>query len=236
MTPEVLTQKLERLYGPRLKSVVLFGSAAAGDHAGKRSDYNVLVVLERLGLEELESLAPVARAWMKRGNPAPLLFTPDGLAKAAEVFPLEIADVKESCRRLFGEDVVSRLSVPAENLRRQVEHELNGKLMRLRSRYLLTAGKPRELMQLMVRSLSTFLVLCRGALRLYQPSVPAKKLDALAALSRHIPIRTHVFETLARIKAGEQIRGVAPERLFAEYLHEIESVVNAVDASLHPNR
>jgi hypothetical protein len=88
----------------------------------------------------------------------------------------------------------------------------------------------------MVRSLSTFLVLFRGALRLYQADVPAKKLDALAALARHLPVDTRVFETIAQLKAGHEARGVKPERLFAGYLHEIETIVNAVDAFLHAPR
>jgi len=233
MTPEVLTEKLKAACGSHLKSVVLFGSAAAGDHTDKQSDYNVLVVLDRLGVEELKALAPATRAWVKRGNPAPLLFTQESLARSTDTFPLEIADIKESHRVLFGEDVPSTLPVNMATLRHELEHEFKGKLMQLRSRYLLSSGKPRQLTQLMIRSLSTFLVLFRGALRLYQAEVPAKKLDALAVLAKYIPIRTQAFETVAQLKSGNRLRSVVPEKLFAEYLQAIESVVNAVDVFLH---
>ncbi len=236
MTPDAFTEKLRVVCGSHLRSVILFGSAAAGDHAGKRSDYNVLVILDQLGLTELKALAPVTRAWMRRGNPAPLLFTRESLAKSTDTFPLELADIKESHRVLFGEDVTSTLSVNMATLRHELEHEFKGKLMQLRSRYLLSSGKPHQLTQLMVRSLSTFLVLCRGALRLYQAEVPTKKLDALVALARHIPFQTRVFESVAQLKSGKRLRGVVPEKLFAEYLQTIELVVNAVDASLHATR
>ncbi|MBI3292240.1 MAG: hypothetical protein HYZ73_05470 [Elusimicrobia bacterium] len=86
----------------------------------------------------------------------------------------------------------------------------------------------------MVRSLSTFLVLCRGALRLYQPQGPARKLEALAALARHVPIQTHVFETINQLKGGKKVPRVVPDDLFGEYLRAIESIVEAVDALLHP--
>jgi len=236
MTPEALTERLKAVCGAHLRSVILYGSAVAGDHLGKRSDHNILVVLDRLDVEELRALAPVVRPWVKAGNLVPLFFTPEGLATAAAVFPLEIADIKDNHRVLFGEDVVDPLAVHAANLRLELEHELKGKLMKLRAQYLLVQGQPRQMTELMVRSLSTFLVLCRGALRLYQPQVPARKMEALAALARHAPIQTHVFETVGQLKAGKQVARVVPDDLFAEYLRAIESVVEAVDAFLHPRR
>jgi hypothetical protein len=40
-----LRGELEKLYGPKLKQVLLYGSRARGDH-GPDSDYDVLVVVE----------------------------------------------------------------------------------------------------------------------------------------------------------------------------------------------
>ena len=40
-----LKKELEKLYGPRLKQVLLYGSRARGDH-NPDSDYDVLVILE----------------------------------------------------------------------------------------------------------------------------------------------------------------------------------------------
>ncbi len=236
MTPDALTERLKAVCGTRLQAVLLYGSAVAGDHLGKRSDHNVLVILDRLDLEEMRALAPVVRPWVKAGNLVPLLFTPEGLAAAAAVFPLEIVDIQDNHRVLFGTDVVGPLAVHAANLRLELEHELKGKLMKLRAQYLLVKDQPRRVTELMIRSLSTFLVLCRGALRLYQPEVPVRKLEALAALVRHVPIQTHIFETISQLKVGKKVPRVVPDDLFGEYLRAIESVVEAVDAFLHPRR
>ena len=104
--------------------------------------------------------------------------------------------------------------------------------MKLRARYLLVQGQPRQVTELMVRSLSTFLVLCRGVLRLYQPQVPSRKMEALAALARHIPMETRIFETISQLKAGKKVPGLVPDALFAEYLRVVESIVEALDAFL----
>ena len=233
MTPEELTKRLHVVCGSNLIAVILHGSAAAGDHAGRRSDYNLLVILDRLGAEELTALSKPVRAWATRRQSLPLFVSREELTKSSDAFPLELADLIDRHHVLYGEDVIAKLSVSPAHLRVELEHELKGKLMQLRARSLLVRHRPRELTELMIRSLSTFLVLCRGALRLYQPHVPAKKLEALAALARHVPIQTEVFETISQLKAGRKLSGVSPERLFAAYLQAIEVVVEAVDGLPH---
>lgn len=227
MTPQGLTEQLQKRCGARLKSVILHGSAVAGDHTGRRSDYNVLIVLDPLGPEELKALAGPIRGWVKGGNPPPHLLTPAELVGAAKVFPLEMADLTRSRQVLAGQDLISGLPVHHDNLRMQVEHELNGKLMQLRQQYLFAAGNPRQVTELLVRSLSTFLVLFRGALRLYQSEVPARKMEAVRALANHLPIRLQVFEVIEQWKRGTKVPGIVPDEVFAEYLHVIESVVRA---------
>ena len=64
MSPEELTDQLKAIYKDNLKSVVLFGSAAAGDHAGKRSDFNVLCrLIERTVFSGFNTY------WLRAGVP-----------------------------------------------------------------------------------------------------------------------------------------------------------------------
>ena len=76
MTLDQLVSQLKAAYGAELRAVVLYGSAAAGEHIPKRSDYNVLVLTESLKPERLRAAAAVARAWAEAGNPAPMTMTP----------------------------------------------------------------------------------------------------------------------------------------------------------------
>jgi len=233
MTAEDLTAKLTGACGPCVRSVVLYGSFAAGDYTEKRSNYNVLVVLDRLTVVELKAVAGICASWIRAGNPAPLLFSHEQLLRSADVFPIEIADIKESHRILFGDDVVASLPVCVENLRWQLESELKEKLIALRERYLLTGGAPERVKKLLIDSLSPFLSLFRGTLRLYQTEVPPRKMDALAALARHVPVDTRPFDTVYRLKQGTRIHGLDPDELFADYLRATEQIVDAVDRLLH---
>lgn len=234
MTPEKLVEELKQACPNGLKSVVLYGSAAAGDHVGTKSDYNVLVVTEDLGIGTLTAISKTATAWAKVGNPAPLLFTAERLAKATDVFPIELLDIRECHTVLYGEDLVSDLEVDTKNLRLEIEHELRGKLIRLRQSYLLTQGKSKAVADLMTQSLSTFLVLFRAALRLFEDSVPQKKFEALEKLSTHLKFDGSVFQTVQQLKEGsKKTKDVAIEDLFSTYLKTIECVIDAVDAYIH---
>ncbi len=175
MTPEKLVKELKQACPAGLKSVILYGSAAAGDRVEKKSDYNVLVVTEDLGLGTLNAISKAVSAWAKAGNPAPMLFTKERLAQATDVFPIELLDIRECHTVLHGEDLVEGLEIDTKNLRLEIEHQLRGQLIRLRQSYLLTQGKPRAVADLMTQSLSTFLVLFRAALRLFEQEVPQKK-------------------------------------------------------------
>ena len=233
MTPEKLVQELRTAAPSGLRSVILYGSAAAGDHVGKRSDYNILVVTEHLGLRELKAFSKTSSAWVKAGNPPPLFFTLGRLKNSADVFPIELLDMKESHKVLSGENVLQEVEVHLDNLRLQLEHELKAKLIQLREGFLAVGGKPKNVLELMIGSLSNFLVLFRAALRLYQDEVPPTKMEALRALSEQVEFDTGVFEDIEELKEGrKKPRHVDPEGLFEKYLRTVEAVVDAIDAHI----
>ncbi len=237
MKLEKLTQELETACGTNLKSVILYGSAAAGDHAGKRSDYNVLVVAEELSRNALAAFSKTAKAWARAGNPAPLLFTMERLKNSTDVFPIELLDIKECHKILTGEDVVSDLEISTANLRLQIEHELRGNLIQLRQQYLLAAGSAKEVCSLMVRSLSSFLVLFRAGLRLFTNDVPQKKFQALEKLNQTVPVPIDVFRKVQELKDGSiKPKAVDAEALFEEYTKTIECVTDAVDAHIQEEK
>ncbi len=231
MKPEQFVEKLNGALGERLVSVVLYGSAAGGDHVEKRSDFNLLVVARALGMEELRAIASVTGAWTRAGNPPPLMFTLDRLRKSADTFPLELLDLKQMHRILHGEDVVQDVEVSRENLRRQLEYELKSTLIQLREAYLGIGGKTKRVAALLKGSISTVLVLFRGALRLYEDeAIPDRKLDALDALANHIEFDRSVFQEVEALRVGEaRDKGVDADALFDRYVRELEQVVDAVD-------
>ena len=95
-TPEEYAQKLKEALASSLRSVILFGSAASGEHVEGKSDYNLLVIVEKWGILELNQVTKVTQEWIKECNPPPLLFTPERLQASADCFPIEMLDMKQS--------------------------------------------------------------------------------------------------------------------------------------------
>jgi len=62
MKLDELVRQLQLAYGAGLRSVVLFGSAVAGEHKAGKSDYNVLVIVDSLPLDRLRAVAAVSKA------------------------------------------------------------------------------------------------------------------------------------------------------------------------------
>ncbi len=230
MTPDALTERLTEALGDRLVSVVLYGSAAVGERSEKYSDFNVLVVCDRLGIEELNLIGPLTQEWAQCGNPPPLLFTRERLLESSDVFPIELLDIKEGHRMLYGEDVVRELPISQQNLRFQLEHELKGKLIQLRESYLLTATKEPEIADLMIHSLSPFQVLFRAALRFFEINVPRRKRHAVRSLGKHVNYDVSIFDTIADLRDGI----ISSEELdisdcFNRYLQCIEQTADLIN-------
>lgn len=234
MKPEKLVEQLKAACSDKIESIILYGSAAAGDHIATSSDYNVLVVTSDLNLETLNAIAPAATRWKKAGNPTPLLFSKQALQDSTDVFPIELLDIHDCRKVLFGKDVVAGIEIHTENLRLEIEHELRGKLIQLRQHYIACGGKPKAVSELMTQSISTFLVLFRAALRLFEKHVPVQKMIALDTLGKHISFDADSFKTVQQLKTGNlKIKEIDINELFAQYLATIDQVINAVDEFIH---
>jgi hypothetical protein len=201
------------------------------------SNYNVLLVLDRLGVAELAALSKPASRWAKVGNRPPLLFTPGQLASSADVFPIELLDMQQSHRLLFGEDLLAGLTIQPEHLRLQLERELKTQLLALREGYLLTGGKPKIVAELLTSSIAGFLVLFRAALRLYQSDVPPHKTESLKLLAEHVAFDPRPLLEIDALKhRRRKLRDLAPLLLFESYLMTIEQIIEAVDRHLHSQK
>jgi len=225
-----LVEDLKRAHGDNLASVVLFGSAAAGNHIEGRSDLNVLVVLNRITPEDLRAAHPVITEWRKAGNSLPIYFTRDEMASSSDVFPIEFSDMTEIHRVLYGIDPFDGLRISTTNLRLQCEFELRGKLIRLRDLYIPNSGDVERLSRLMAESLSSFAVLFRHVLRLLGEEPPKKKREVVLSLASRLNLDREPFLKILSVREdNKKLVEAEAHQVFAGYLAQIERVIEAVD-------
>jgi predicted nucleotidyltransferase len=225
-----LVDRLKKAYGDRLKSVMLYGSAAAGDHHAKYSDINVVCVLADVTPRELGESTAIVRWWREKGNPSPLLLTEEEVRDSADCFPIEFHDIRERHRVLYGEDFAAGLEIDRSFYRAQVEHDLRAKLLRLRQRAAGVLADPNLLRNLLAESVSTFCVLFRHALLLHGAEAPFGKRDVIAQAAERFGMDAAPFLRLLDVREEKiKLKDIEPTALLADYLKQIQKVVEAVD-------
>ena len=235
-TEEQLTQlvsKLKKAAESNLLSVILYGSAATDEFHPEHSDLNVLCILRGQSSRELSKLGAASTWWAKRGHPAPLFFTPEELQHSADIFAIELLDIKAARRILYGEDVIAALDVPTERHRMQVEREFRNNTLRLRQHYVMLAGDSRKTLELMLSSISTFAALFRHALLALGEEPPTTKRAALDRAGSALGFDPSPFHTLLDIREGRKRRNeVDVQATFDKYLHAVVKATEEVDRRL----
>jgi hypothetical protein len=216
-----------------LKAVVLYGSAAAGEYRDSHSDLNVLCLVERAGAPDLENLHPPTEWWTRQGHPPPLVFTLDELRRSADVFAIELLDMKGHHRLLFGEDFFAGIEVPMKLHRLQVERELRTGWVRLRRAILAAPLKHASHLAIMMESVSAFCTLFRHALVALGQPMPASKREAVTALAALTGADPSAFHSVLDVREAKREQDdLHVEPLLRKYLEFVEAVTNDVDRRL----
>ncbi len=229
---EAFLDDLKAAHGKNLASVILYGSAAAGDFIPQASDYNLLIALQKITPLDLRNSHAVMREWTRLGYHVPVYFTVEELQTAADVFPIEFHNMERARKVLYGQDVLANLNISDEFLRHQTEYELRSKLIRLRRAYIPASTSVASLTELMADSLSSFASLFRAVLLLSGVEPPVTKHKIVGLTAQKLNLDGKPFEKIFNIRENnfaERLTDVTANQLFGEYMEQIEAVIAAVD-------
>lgn len=230
MTLEDLIGQLQSAYGDALRSVVLYGSAVAGEHIAKKSDYNVLVVLDRVPLDKLAAVGAVLRAWGEAGNPSPMTFTEAEWRSSSDVFPMEYADILERHRVLYGTDPCNGVTVSKSDLRLEVEQQALGKLLHLRRSAMAAGINKKAQVSLLEASLSALMVVFRGVERLHDATPPQDYTELSRRVAQRAGFESEPFERVIRhVRGAATLESGDAASVLAGYLLSMEKLVAYLD-------
>jgi hypothetical protein len=225
--------RLRTAAGTNLQSVILYGSAANGEFHPDFSNVNLLCILRESSFAALTAIAPAVEWWTRQKHHAPLVLTGEELQRSTDVFSIELLDMQERHRLLFGDDLLTGLNIPMHLHRAQLEYELREKLILLRGRLLASPDNKKHLWELMLGSLSTFTVLFRHALIALGEIPPKLKREAVRALAKRIPFDPSAFLQLLDIRERKaETKQFEVNDVFARYLAAVQQVTTAVDKML----
>jgi len=216
-----------------LVSIILYGSAAAGDYVADHSDVNLLCLLRETSFASLQALAPAVKWWTEQKHRTPLVMGVEELRRSADVFSIELLDMREGYRVLWGEDVLGTLVVPVKLHRVQLEYELREKTILLRQGLLLAAGNASAIWELLLRSLPAFATLFRHALIELGEPVTVSKREAVQKLADKVGFDPGAFLQLIDIRERKaDSKATDVNELCGRYLKTVEQVTAAVDRML----
>src|SRR5712692_9712462 len=224
-----LVNRLKEFAATNLECVILFGSAARGDFREGHSDLNVVCILHSLTVEELGRLANVAKWWcVDQKEPAPLFFTREELRQAADVFAIEILDMKHGRRVLYGVDVIAGIEVPMNLHRLQIEHDLRTVLLKLRQHYLRAPGNAKELEPVLRKSFSGVLTLLRHVVIAFGEEPPVAAHDIVARAAALTGSSLTAFDAMLKARQTGEFHGeIVP--MYSAYLKALEKILDALE-------
>lgn len=220
--------ELKNVYADNLISVVLYGSAASGEHAGKYSNINLAVVLKDASVLSIKKCAHFINK-NKFLSVNPVFFTEDYIKKSLDVFPIEFLDIKENHVVLHGRDLFKDLQVDIKNLRFQCEQEIKSKVLNIKKLYLRNNDKA-ALKNILFKAVTSSLHILRNLVRLKGRAPSYKKEDILDEISRELSADVSCLRKILDAK-NKNIRLSRKEidELFACFIEALENISDKID-------
>jgi len=225
-----ITNDYRTIFGAELTAIILYGSAAGDDFIDGKSDINLLIILTERGIADLRRAIEPVRRWRKHKVAPPLVMTKSYLDSSLDSYPVEFINMKQSHRVLFGEDVLAELLFEPKNVRLQIERELKGKLLLLRSGFLDTEGEPKRIRGLIATSLNAFIAAFKTLLYLTGRDIPGSRRDVIKATGELLKTDLTVFLKCNEIKEGtDRFTRAEVQSIFDAYLQAVNSLSLYVD-------
>jgi hypothetical protein len=228
---EALAARLEEKLGDNLVAFCMYGPAVRRDTRDADREVTTLLIVHDAAPAKLRPIEQPIADWSKKGHPPPLVFAESGWRASADVFPIEIEDMREAHHLVRGGDPFLSLTTTREDLRRQLEREARGKLLRLRTEFVAAAPKGKALEDLLLDSIGTFFVLFRAALRLVgeaPPQTPKALVQETAAVAG---LDGTAFDWVVDKLVGHNVPSLrAYDPVGDHYVEQIEQLVRFIDA------
>ena len=226
---ESFADRINQAFGDRLYSLMLFGSAAGGGYIEGKSDINTMIILETVGVHDLEVIMETWEDYDRKGFAVPLVFERGHVVTSLDAFPIEFSDMKHRHIVLYGTDPLAEAVIEKTNLRYQCERELKSALVNLRRGFLRTRGKRENIEALLEGSLSSVLAACRGMIWMAEKEPRDFIIDLLNDLRDIYKTDISAIDRVWRLRKGHSGATAMLEALFEDYTVNIAELAKLVD-------
>ena len=232
-----LVHKIKAAAAENLRAIILYGSAATEEFHAKHSDLNILCVVNQADAAHLEVLHGPFEWWTRRGQKVPLVFTAEELQRSADIFAIELLDMKSRHRILYGENVLLGISVPLRYHSIQVERDLRANWLRLRQAILAAPRKSKAYLEIMTASFSSFVALFRHALMALGEAPAETRREAIDRIAKFAGADAAGFHSILGVREGKlSERDLNIENTLNQYFTFVAAVTEKFDRQLEAGK
>ena len=231
-----LERDLRGICGPRLQSLVVYGSRAASHrphdphahHAHDAPTIRTMAVVDALDASDLRACAALTASWHERGLATPLMVAAHEFERSLDAFPLEFGAIIADHMLVAGANPFASLTIDPADIRRACEVQARSHLLHLREGYLETRGRDDALALLLVESAPAFAGLIASLSRLERSDS-----DDPAAAARHaeraLGVQPGAVGAIVGLVGVHEISSAQAEQQFPPYLDAAEKLVAYID-------
>jgi hypothetical protein len=224
-------EEMKTCWAQDLTAVVLYGSAARKDFVPGRSGIDLLVLVREVDPRRLITLRSRVRGWRRDRVSLPLVMRTEMITHALDSYPLEFLTMQAGYRVLYGADPLRDLVISREDVRRQCERDLRGKLLHLRAGAIDCGGKRQRIADLIRASLPAMTAILQGLLYVAGKPHALVGTELEDAGRAAFDLDTRLVHGLFRLRFEKQL----PDRdtlegLLIRYLRELERLALWADA------
>jgi len=201
------------------------------DYNAKTSDINIAVVMKDVSITELKKALKIVKRSLRDKITVPLFLTRDYIKNSLDTFPMEFITMKDAHCVLMGEDVLKDITIEKEDLRRECEYQLKGKLLMIHQAYLEQALTRKGLEGLIKRSFRSLIPVFQSILRLKsEDAPPAEKKEMLNKLGHECGVDVSAFlEVLQDKETDGKIGEKNAEHFLDDFLITLQQLSDIVD-------
>ncbi|TNE46900.1 MAG: hypothetical protein EP343_21505 [Deltaproteobacteria bacterium] len=193
-------EKIEKIEGDNLVSIVLYGSGAKGGYNEYTSNINIVLVLEEASIEVLDRLAGVIHYGSQEFGIGVMVSEPHDLDRSTDVFPIKFRDIQRHYVILSGEDLIESLSIEETHLRLRCEQEFKNLMWRMRYFYLHRKHRSEQVEATLMSVTSEFLIATEALLYLETGESFTTKEEIVDAAAKELDFPASLLKKLLSLK------------------------------------
>lgn len=223
---EKLVEETKKILGDNLLQILLYN-----DQDPHADDF--LFIVKDQHFPKITSLNPVIKKMMLKKHPVPFIMTPEFILSSLDSYPLEFLNMRTDYQSLFGDkDYLENLNIEKEWVRLQVERELKGKSLLIRSQLLPVYDIHKYSEKIIIQSIFSLKPVLKGILFLLNCPIPKVYDEIIMSIETQLKFSLPAMKTAFAFAYGkDRLKNHNLMDYYSQYLSEIDYLIGQMENS-----